>query len=292
LERDLQAASRLFEVVDAEPEVVDPPEPQPFPQELSLEVRDLYFRYPETLDSGLTEPATPSWTLAGVSFSLPPGKRLAVVGPSGAGKTTLANLLLRFWEYPRGHILLGERELRAYSQDDVRAQMAVVSQHTYLFSASLRDNLLIARPSASQEQIIQAARQAQLHEFIQSLPEAYDAWIGERGARLSGGERQRLAIARALLQDAPLLILDEPTANLDALTERAVMEQILNLMVGRTTLLITHRLVGMQAMDEILVLDRGRVVERGTHTQLLAQGGLYRRMWDLQNQLLVESQAS
>ena len=188
--------------------------------------------------------------------------------------------------YDEGQILLEGSDLRQYAQDEWRENIAFVSQDTYLFSASVGDNLRIAHPKAGQAQIESAAREAQIDEFIRSLPEGYQTWIGEWGLRLSGGERQRLALARALLKGAPLLILDEPTANLDALTERVVLDGILRLMEGRTTLLITHRLVGMEAMDEIIVLDRGTAVERGRHAELLEMGGLYRRMWDLQVQIL------
>jgi ATP-binding cassette subfamily C protein CydC len=164
--------------------------------------------------------------------------------------------------------------------------IGVVSQHTYLFNASVRENLLLARPTASEGEMIEAARAARIHQFVQSLPEGYDTWIGEQGLRLSGGERQRLAIARAILKDAPILVLDEPTANLDALTERAVMESLRSLMVGRTTLIVTHSLVGLEAADAILVLQSGRVVQRGRHSELLQAAGPYRRMWELQAQVL------
>jgi ABC-type multidrug transport system fused ATPase/permease subunit len=217
------------------------------------------------------------------------GKHLAVVGPSGAGKSTLANLLLRFWEYQEGQIHLGGWDLRSYSSEDVRRFIAVVSQSTYLFNTTVRENLLLARPNASHEEVVQAAQRAQIHEVIEALPQGYETWIGEQGLRLSGGERQRLAIARALLKEAPLLLLDEPTANLDALTERSLMETIFALMQGRSMILITHRLVGLEVMDEILVLSQGRILERGTHAELLEIGGLYRRMWDLQHQTLAET---
>jgi ATP-binding cassette subfamily C protein CydC len=176
--------------------------------------------------------------------------------------------------------------LRQYAQEDLRQLVTVVSQHTHLFNATVQDNLRLARPDASDEELARAARQAQIHDFVQSLPQGYDTWIGEQGLRLSGGQRQRLAIARAILKDAPILILDEPTANLDALTERQVLQALGALMAQRTSLIVTHRLVELEAADEILVLRAGRVVERGRHADLLQMGGLYRRMWALQNQVL------
>ncbi|MEJ2557159.1 MAG: thiol reductant ABC exporter subunit CydC [Anaerolineae bacterium] len=278
LGNSLEAGQRLFEIVDAQPVVDDPSFPSPAPEDRSLLVEGVSFRY------GPQEPLA----LDRVSFRLSQGGRLAVVGPSGAGKSTLVNLLLRFWEYETGRILLGGHELRRYRQEDLQHMIGVVSQHTHLFNASVRDNLLLARPDASQTDLVQAAQRAQIHDFIQSLPHGYDTWIGEQGLRLSGGERQRLAIARALLKDPPLLILDEATANLDPLTERAVMQATHTLMAGRTTLIITHRLVGLELVDEILVLRGGRIVERGQHHDLLQIEGLYRRMWELQNQVLVD----
>jgi thiol reductant ABC exporter CydC subunit len=288
LQGNLKAARRLFEVVDTKPEVQDQPAPRPLPADFSLEVNDLRFRYPPSIDSSLAAEGDPPYTLDGLSFSLPMGRRLAIVGPSGAGKSTLLGLLLRFWEYEQGQVLLGGHDLRQVAQDDLRSSLGVVSQRTDLFNASLRDNLRIARPNATQAEIDQAVERAQLQSFIQSLPDGYDTWIGEQGLRLSGGERQRLAIARALLKDPPLMILDEGTANLDPLTERQVLASIADAMQGRAILMITHRLAGLEAMDEILVLEAGKVVERGTHTELLELGGLYRRMWDLQNQILLE----
>jgi len=295
LESNLQAARRLFEVVDARPAVQDPVQPARAPEYFGLRVEQLRFRYPIESLSGFSdavcsgsEEEERAWVIDGLSFELPVGGKLAIVGPSGAGKSTLARLLLRFWDYQEGAIFLDGSELRRFTQDDIRQRLAVVSQNAYLFSASVRDNLRLARPSAVQAEIEAATGRAQIGAFIQSLPEGYETWIGEQGLRLSGGERQRLAIARALLREAPLLILDEPTANLDALTERQVLSAIDEIVQGRTMLLITHRLVGMEAMDEIIVLDRGRAVERGRHAELLELGGLYRRMWDLQRQVLVE----
>ncbi len=276
LENSLEAAQRLFEIVDVQSAVYDPLPPSPIPKGYGLSVKDARFRYA----------ADELPALDGVSFHLPQGGSLAIVGPSGGGKSTLVNLLLRFWEYEAGWILLGGHELRAYQQEDLRRMIGVVSQHTHLFNATVRDNLLVARPDAGHADVVRAAQQAQIHEFIQSLPEGYDTWIGEQGLRLSGGQRQRLAIARALLKDAPFLILDEPTANLDSLTERAVMETIQALMAGRTTLIITHRLVGLESVDQILVLRRGRIVERGSHHDLCQMRGLYQHLWELQNQAL------
>ena len=276
LENNIEAARRLFEVVDEKPEVVDPPNPLPLPEKHDISVSGLRFAYPNANRLALD----------GVDFHVRDGGRLAVVGPSGAGKSTLVHLLLRFWEFHEGRIEIGGGDIRSYRQDDVRKMIGVVSQNTYLFNATVRENLLLARPNASEEEIFEAARRAQIHDFILSLPKGYDTWIGEQGVGLSGGERQRLAIARALLKDAPILILDEATANLDAVTERKVLDAIRELMEGRTTLMITHRLVGMESMDEIIVLSHGKVAERGTHEELLRSGGLYRRMWELQNQVL------
>ncbi len=288
LQANLQAAGRLFEIVDAQPEVVDLPSPLPLPRDCDLNVQHLSFQYPHPFSQSSSNPSPlggPRYALKDLSFSLPQGKRLAIVGPSGAGKSTLAHLLQRFWEYRQGSILLGGGELKAYAQDELRALCSVVAQNTFLFNASVRDNLRIARPDASDAEITLAASLAQIHDFIQALPQGYDTWIGEQGLRLSGGERQRLAIARALLKNAPLLILDEATANLDAATGLEVWRCLESLMTGRSTLVITHQLAGLESMDEILVLQAGQVIERGSHVRLLASGGLYCRMWELERQV-------
>lgn len=278
-----EAAGRLFEVVDAAPEVRDPASPQPLPPTpaggLSVEVDRLSFTYP-----GQTAPA-----LREVSLRLEPGASLALVGPSGAGKSTVANLLMRFWEFGSGDIRLNGRSIHDYAQDEARALIGLVAPSTHFFNTSVRENLRLARRRVTQEEIEAAASRAHIHETIMAMPRGYDTLIGDRGQRLSGGERQRLAIARALLKDAPLLLLDEPTANLDPLTERQVLETLFEVIRGRTSLLITHRLIGLENVDEILVLDGGRIVERGTHASLLARGGLYRRMWDLQNRVMEQA---
>jgi ATP-binding cassette subfamily C protein CydCD len=276
LESSLQAGRRLFELADSPPAVQEPPDPLPVPQGGDLEVRRLTFRYPSRRMDTLQE----------VSFRLPQGGRLAIVGPSGAGKTALVNLLLRFWDYQQGEILWGGIDLRRLPAEAVRQRIAAVPQHTYLFAASLGENLRLAWPAAPPQALSAAVRQAQLDAFLEALPQGYETPVGEHGLRLSGGERQRLALARALLRPAPLLVLDEPAANLDALTARRVMQAVLQAAEGRSLLLITHRLAGLDAMDEILVLRAGQIVERGDHAGLLRSGGLYARMWRAQNQEL------
>jgi ATP-binding cassette subfamily C protein CydC len=281
LSSNLEAARRLFELVEDSPTPKSPPHEMERGLERAspgdqIAVQDLKFRY------GPGEPLA----LDDVTFTLAAGQTLAVVGASGAGKSSLVNVLLRFWDYEGGEIRLDGRDLRDYTPEEARAQMSVVSQNTYLFNDTIRANLRMAKADASEEELTRAARAAQLHAFIEPLPHGYDTWIGEQGLRLSGGERQRLALARAILKDTPILILDEATANLDTLTERAILQTIHTTLAGRTTLMITHRLIGLEAADEILVLRAGRVVERGRHGDLLQIDGAYRRMWDQQRQTL------
>jgi len=288
LEENLRAAGHLFEIVDTQPAVVAPASPRLVPEDTNLIVKDLGFNYKEQATSFRSQEFdTPPLRLRISSFTLSPGKRIAIVGPSGSGKTTLFNLLLRFWDYQEGEITFGGQDVRGLDPEKLRTQFAMVAQHTHLFNASLRENLLIAKPDATEAEIFQAAQAAQIHEFIEKLPRRYDTYIGEQGLLLSGGERQRVAIARALLKNAPILLLDEPTANLDALTEREVLSTIHKLMRDRSTLLVTHRLVGMNWMDEILVLRDGSIIERGQHAELLAQGGFYHQMWSLQTRKLI-----
>jgi ABC-type multidrug transport system fused ATPase/permease subunit len=262
-ERDL---SRPYEPISYEPSI---------PAHATLEFDQVHFAYhPHERE-----------VLQGISFQLHPGERVAIVGPSGSGKSTVARLALRLWDPTQGIIRLNGQPHGRFALDDLRNHMGVVAQDTYLFNDTLRANLLLARPNASDDQLALALEQAQLTEFVHRLPKGLDTWIGEQGLRLSGGERQRLAIARALLKDAPMLILDEVTANLDPVTERALLDALDGLMQTRTTLLITHRLIAMERMNEILVLDQGQIIERGTHEQLLAAGNLYRHLFDTQNSI-------
>ncbi len=279
-----EAATRLFEVVDAEPVVSDRVISEQLsiiakhPRRTNYELRftNLSFSYPTQNLPALQD----------VSFTVPEGKSIAIVGPSGAGKSTIANLLFRFWEYASGEISLGGESLKSLNQDEVRKKCAFVSQNSYFFNTSIRENLRLARPKLTREEMEEAAKSVQIHEFIAGLPKGYETFIGEQGLRLSGGERQRLAIARALLKDAPILIFDEPTANLDPITEKQVLDVLFGIMKNKMSLLITHRLIGLENMDEIIVMDQGMIVERGRHDELVRSDGIYRRLWDLHNKIL------
>jgi ATP-binding cassette subfamily C protein CydC len=261
LEANQAAGRRLFELIDAAPEVRDPdasmlaqPRPRGGPpagtRASSIAFKDVRFHY-----NPIDPPA-----LDGVSFSIPAGSRVAIVGSSGSGKSTIVNLLLRFWEYHQGQITLSGHDLRDYRADDVRAMLGIVPQNVHLFNATVRDNLRLANPDATDEQMITACQQAQLHDFIENLPLKYDTLIGENGLLLSGGERQRLAIARAILKDAPILILDEATANLDAITERQLLASLEPFMAGRTVIIISHRRTVIEQVDQVIKLEQGRVV--------------------------------
>ncbi len=249
------AARRLFELTDAEPAVIEASnaaDTPADPDDHTIEIRDLRFRY---------APDEP-WVFNGLSLTIPSGTSLAIVGPSGAGKSTLVNLLLRFWDYEAGSIRLGGRELRDIPVEDVRAMLGVVPQDIHLFNATIRDNLAVADADVTDGRIEAACRMAKVHDFITTLPAGYATRVGENGLLLSGGERQRLAIARAIIKDAPILILDEATANLDVATERDLMASLGPCIAGRTTLVISHRAGVAGAMDRTVRLVDGRLRDR------------------------------
>jgi len=226
--------------------------------------------------------------LHGIDLAIAPGERVGLVGPSGAGKSTLVNLLLRFYEVEAGRILIDGQDIANVTQESLRARIAMVTQDTSLLHRSIRDNIRYSRPAASDDEVIDAASRAHALEFIGGLEDwqgrrGFDAHVGERGVKLSGGQRQRVAIARVILKDAPILVLDEATSALDSEVEAAIQEQLDGLMRGRTVIAIAHRLSTIARMDRLVVLDRGRVVESGSHAELLALGGTYARLWRRQS---------
>jgi ATP-binding cassette subfamily C protein CydC len=276
LAESLAAARRLFAIVDTAPAMLDGEFKTVNSCDATIEVEDISFQYS---DQGAE-------VLHRISFTVPKGESAAIVGPSGAGKSTLLYLLLRFWEYNQGSIRLGGHELKSLNSKELRNMFGIVPQQSHLFNASIRDNILLAKPSASEAELKQAIDNAELSELIELLPLGYDTMVGQNGYALSGGERQRIAIARALLKDAPVLILDEPTVGLDALTEEAIMGTIANVMKGRTTILITHRLTGLEHIGQIMVLQDGRMVERGRQSELIKKNGLFSLLWSLQHDVL------
>jgi ATP-binding cassette subfamily C protein CydC len=272
----LEAARRVFALVDREPEVAEPERPAPLPRGRDLEFRNLGFAYP----------GNPEAAIQDLSLRVPEGQRLGIIGPSGSGKSTLVQLLLRFWEPQRGRILLGGQDLTKLRSEELRQQIALVSQHTHLFNTSIRENLRLANPEACEAAIEQACRHARIHDFISAQPEGYDTWAGETGVRLSGGQARRIAIARALLKDAPILILDEPTEGLDPITEQELMQTLIPLMRGRTVILVSHQLRLMRHMDRLAVLQRGRLQEAGETQLLLSRpDSLTGKMFALQTKL-------
>jgi len=221
-------------------------------------------------------------TLMDISLEVRPGQSLAIVGPTGAGKSTLVSLLPRFYDVADGRILIDGADIRRITLKSLRQQISVVLQEPLLFSSTVSDNIRYGRLDATMDQIVEAARQANAHDFVMALPQQYDTPLGERGAQLSGGERQRIAVARAFLKNAPILVLDEPTSSIDSRTEAVILDALERLMIGRTTFLVAHRLSTLRNVARILVLNHGRIVETGTHQDLLARNGLYRQLYDVQ----------
>jgi ATP-binding cassette subfamily B protein len=269
------AAERLSELLDEVPEIRAPQAPKPLPSPAIGDIRfdDVHFAYPSRPDTS---------ALTGASFHVRPGETVAVVGASGAGKSTLFSLILRFYDTSAGTVLVDNVDVREADPADVRSRIALVPQDVTIFAGSVGENIAFGRADASQADIEAAAEAAQAHEFIMALDQGYDTPVGERGITLSGGQRQRVAIARAILRDAPILLLDEATSALDAENEKLVQKALEGLMLDRTTIVIAHRLATVLRADRILVMDKGRIVEEGTHAELVARGGLYARLARLQ----------
>ncbi len=285
LQRAAGATERLLELLRTVPDIEAPAAPTALPEPArgAVKLEGVRFTYP-------AHPERP--TLEGIDLAIEPGDRVAVVGPSGAGKTTLFQLLLRFYDPVGGRITFDGVDLREVDPQDLRRRIGLVPQEPVIFSANAHDNIAYGGETASAEQVRRAAEAAQALGFIEALPQGFQTFLGERGVRLSGGQRQRIAIARALLRDPPLLLLDEATSALDAESERAVQQALEGLMAGRTTLVVAHRLATVLKADRIIVLDQGRVVEEGRHSELVAQGGLYARLAALQFDQQEESAVS
>lgn len=274
IQQGLISGERLFDVIDCQPEILDAPDTIELPRGLhKIEFRNVSFRYNQETE----------WVLRNINLTINPGEIVALVGMSGGGKSTLADLIPRFYDPWEGGIFIDGIDLRNYSLRSLRAQIAAVAQNTFLFNDTIRANIAYGGPNRSDEEIVAAAKLANAHDFISRLPGGYGTRVGEFGVRLSGGERQRLAIARALLRDSPMLILDEPTSNLDSESELVVQDAIERLMEKRTTLLIAHRLSTVRRADRIMVVVGGRIVEEGTHDELHALEGKYRKLFDLQS---------
>jgi len=261
-----EAGRRLLEIVDTEPQVNFPDRPIPPPdRQFGVTFEKVWFRYHRQAP----------WALRDVSLHIPAGRRVAVIGETGSGKSTLIHLLVRFWNPASGHIRLDENEINRFGEPDLRRLISAVSQQPHLFNGTLKENLLLACPGANDDQLLAALKAAQLLEFVTGLPEGLNTWIGESGQLISGGQARRVAVARAIMHNAPLWVLDEPTEGLDPITEKKMMQAVKQETAGRSLLLITHRIVDLDWMDHIVMMERGRVVARGCHQELLKNNRRY-----------------
>ena len=278
IKNSLADLEKMFALLDQEPDIKNKPDATP------LQVRDGVVAF-ESVSFGYTPQRQ---ILYDVSFTIPAGKKVAVVGPSGAGKSTLSRLLFRFYDVNAGRITIDGQDIRDVTQDSVRAAIGIVPQDTVLFNDTIYYNIVYARPDASRDEVIAAARTAHIDHFIESLPDKYDTMVGERGLKLSGGEKQRVAIARAVLKNPRILVFDEATSSLDSSSEKVILGALRQAAADHTTLVIAHRLSTIVDADVILVLDKGRIVEQGAHHALLSAGGQYATLWQLQQQELIK----
>ena len=273
INQGIAAGERIFSIIDARSQIEDRADARPFTGlKQRIEFRDVHFSYDESRE-----------VIRGISFAIERGQTVALVGPSGGGKSTLGELLPRFYDPTAGEILIDGVPLGAYTQESLRDHMSIVSQETVLFNDTIEHNLSMGRPSATRDEIVEAARIANADTFIRDCPEGYATNIGDRGVKLSGGQRQRLSIARAVLKNPEILILDEATSALDTESEKLVQEALGKLLEGRTSVVIAHRLSTIHNADRIVVIDRGRVAEQGTHAELMALGGIYAKLIEMQS---------